>query len=244
VVSLIGMIEHFHAADFTYPDGTQIERTIKTFWVSTSNLPDSRHKLIADAMYWGADYMLCLDADHTFPPETLARLWSHNLPIVGCNYARRIFPTAPTAAKYIAETEEDDRQALVYTTAEKAALGELEEVAHLGMGVVLFDMRIFDRLQLASEQRGEKNFLPLFKFAESASGASGIGEDVYFFRKCREAGIKVVCDHGLSWEIGHIHECEMSNFTACEHKEEWQAAQQAQAEKYEQKAEAILAAAE
>lgn len=242
VVSLVGMLNHFHTANITNPDGTPLERTVKVFWVSTSNLQDSRTKLAFDAMLWGADYMLWLDADHTFPAETLARLWAHNLPIVGCNYARRILPTAPTAAKYIAETPEDDRQALVYTTAEKAAEGELEEVAHLGLGVCMMDMRIFDALQARSEEKGEKNFLPLFKFAESEDGASGLGEDVYFFRKCRDAGIKVICDHGLSWEIGHIHEYEVTNQTACVHKEKWDERQQAQRAKYTQQVEQLAAA--
>jgi hypothetical protein len=243
VVSLIGMLNHFHTANITDPDGAPLERTVKVFWVSTSNLPDSRTKLCFDAMLWEADYMLWLDADHTFPPETLARLWAHNLPIVGCNYARRIIPTAPTAAKFVADDAEGDKKALLYTTIEKAAAGELEEVAHLGLGVCMMDMRVFDALQAASEARGEKNFLPLFKFAESDDEMSGLGEDVWFFRKCRDAGIRIVCDHGLSWEVGHIHEYEVTNQTACVHKEKWDEKQAATREKYNQRVEQISAAA-
>lgn len=242
-VSLIRMLNHFHTANFKNADGDQLDRIVEVFWVSTSNLIQSRHQLVADATYWGADYMLWLDADHTFPPDTLARLWTRNLPIVGCNYARRIIPTAPTAAKFLATNEEDDRQALVYTTPEKAAANELEEVAHMGLGVCLMDMRIFDVLQAKSEEQGKRSMLPLFEFCASDDGTSPLGEDVFFFRKCREAGFKIYCDHGASWEIGHIHEAEMSNATACNHKEKWAEKTKEIADRYEAQYQAAVAAA-
>lgn len=235
-VSLIRMLNHFHTANFTNPDGSPLERIVEVFWVSTSNLLQSRHKLVMDALNWGADYLLWLDADHTFPPDALARLWSHNLPIVGCNYARRIIPTAPTAAKFVADDHESDAKALVYTTAEKAHAGEVEEVNHLGLGLCLMDMRVLDAIQVRSEEKGEKNFLPLFKFQTNDEGTSEIGEDVYFFNKCRDAGVKVYCDHALSWEVGHIHEAIMWNSTAVAHKEKWAEQQKAAWEKIEARA--------
>jgi hypothetical protein len=30
-------------------------------------LPESRHRLVAEALAMDADYLLCMDADHTFP---------------------------------------------------------------------------------------------------------------------------------------------------------------------------------
>lgn len=239
MASLVGMLNHFHTANITDAEGEPLERIVEVFIVSTSNLLQSRHKLFADALYWGADYALWLDADHTFPRDTLARLWSHNLPIVGCNYSRRCIPTAPTAAKIVTDDDNEDHKNLVYTTPEKAADGIVEEVSHLGLGVCLIDMRVLDSIQARSEELGEKNFLPLFKFETNESGQSEIGEDVFFFNKCRDAGHSVYCDHGLSWEVGHIHEAVMTCATANNQRDKWVEQQQAQIAKYEQKAKAL-----
>lgn len=217
IQSLANMLTHFMSANIIDKDGNPIGREVDTFIVSSSMLTQSRHMLVAEALKWGANYMLWLDADHVFPPDTLARLWAQNLPVVGCNYARRCIPTAPTAAS------SEEAGGLIYTTAEKAAAGEVEKVSHLGFGVCLMDMRIFDVLEYHAEQKGEKSFLPLFAFETTRDGLSVRGEDVFFFNKLRDAGIDIWCDHGLSWEVGHIHETIMTNEHAVKQKEKWEA---------------------
>jgi len=236
VASLVQMLNHFHTANYTDSDGNPLDRIVEVFWVSTSNLLQSRHKIIADATFWGADYLLFMDADHTFPKDALARLWAHNLPIVGCNYSRRILPTAPTAAKIVTNDDNEDHKNLVYTTVEKAAAGEVEEVDHLGLGLCLMDMRCIDAVQAYAEDNGQKNFLPLFKFETNEDGSSEIGEDVYFFQKLKKAGIKAYCDHALSWEVGHIHEAIMWCSTAVKQRELWAERQKELFEKFEQRA--------
>src|SRR6478609_6135678 len=152
-------------------DGEPVALEITTFVVSCSMLTESRHRLVAEALAWGADHMLCLDADHMFPAQSLARLWAHNLPVVGCNYARRAEPTAPTAAM---------SEGLCYTTRAKAEGGLVEEVSHLGLGLCLIDMRVFDRLQVEAEDRGQACFLPVSASTEKPDGIGVIGEDVFF----------------------------------------------------------------
>jgi hypothetical protein len=217
--SLANMLIHFMSANITDHDGNQIEREVEMIMVACSMLTESRHKLVAEALFWEADYMLWLDADHVFPPDTLARLWAHNKPVVGCNYARRCTPTAPTAAKTV--SEDDDHKNLVYTTIEKASAGDLEQVDHLGFGVCLMDMRIFDALETRAEEKGENSFLPLFRFETAENGIGVIGEDVFFFKKLKDAGIPVYCDHALSWEVGHIHERLMMNSHAVVQEAQW-----------------------
>src|SRR3546814_14839214 len=80
---------------------------------------------------------------------------------------------------------------------------------------------IFDKLQVAAEAKGEKSFMPLFLFQLKEDGMGIIGEDVHFFRKCRDAGLKVHCDHGVSGEVGHISEAIISNADACAQKAAW-----------------------
>ena len=96
--SLANMLVFSLGADVRGPAGEPVELELETFMVSCSMLTESRHRLVAEALAWDADYMLCLDADHVFPPDTLVRLLAHSLPAVGANYPRRFAPTAPTAA--------------------------------------------------------------------------------------------------------------------------------------------------
>lgn len=235
--SLANMMIHFLSANITDADEKPIKTELEVIMVSCSMLTESRHKLVAEAMFWGADYMLWLDADHVFPPDTLARLWAQNKAVIGCNYARRCIPTAPTAAKHI--SDEDDRKNLVYTTKEKTDAGEVEEVDHLGFGVCLMDMRIFDVLEAKAEEKGEKSFLPLFRFETAENGIGVIGEDVFFFKKIREAGIPVHVDHALSWEVGHIHEQIMTNAHAVAQLDRWNDVKAKTVKRFEDRADEV-----
>src|SRR3546814_15703246 len=79
---------------------------------------------------------------------------------------------------------------------------------------------IFYKLHVAAEAKGEKSFMPLFLFQLKEDGMGIIGEDVHFFRKCRDAGLKVHCDHGVSVEDGHISEAVICNADACAQNDE------------------------
>lgn len=216
--SLATMIIHTGQANIVDQSDAPVRVEMEVFMVSCSMLTESRHRLVAEALAWGADYMLCLDADHTFPADTLVRLLGHGLPVVGCNYARRFTPTAPTAAVHASD---DDDKGLLYTTLGKAEAGIVEECAHLGFGVLLIDMRIFDALQAHAEANGDGNFLPLFKFVETENKIGMVGEDVFFFRKLAEAGVRPFVDHRLSWEVGHIFEVVLWNQTTLNHRDKW-----------------------
>lgn len=212
--SLAALIAHTASARLTGEDGEPIHVEIETFMVSSSMLVESRHRLVGEAIHWNADYMLWLDADHTFPHDAFCRLWARNLPVVGCNYPRRHTPTAPTAGALDG--------GLLYTTLEKAIAGEVEACAHLGFGCCLINMKVFDVLQHHAEEHGEGSFLPLFEMRGSLGNGGMQGEDVFFFRKLREAGVTPFCDHGLSWEIGHLHEIILTNAHACAQQEKWE----------------------
>lgn len=188
-------------------DGNPVTPEFEIFMVSSSLLCESRNRLVAEAINWEADYMLWMDADHVFPCDALLRLLSKSQLVVGCNYARRFSPTSPTASKY----GEDDEMDLVWTTQEKAAAGELEEVAHLGLGLCLIDMRVYAILEAQAEEEGKEHFWPLFIQPPTPDGIRCVGEDVSYFKKLREAGIKIFCDHELSWEVGHIGEQLLTN---------------------------------
>lgn len=220
-LSLSQALVHFMGCKLIDSDGEPLEREIELFMVSCSMLTESRHRLVAEAIAWGATHLLWMDADHVFPPDAIPRLLAHNRDVVGCNYARRFVPTAPTAAKHVTDEDGKDNKNLVYTTREKAHDGEIEEVDHLGFGLCLMNMQVFDMLQIKADA-DDGNFLPLFQFTPTENKVGMIGEDVFFFRKCREAGARIYCDHALSWEVGHIHEQILTNAHAESHKDRWE----------------------
>lgn len=230
-LSLGSALSAFYEAKLVDADGNDIPRVAEIFMVSSSLLTESRTRLFAEAYMWNATHLLWLDADHCFPRDTILRLFSHGVDIVGANYPRRHTPTAPTACKITVDDNGDDYKNLVYTTKEKAEAGELEEVAHLGFGVCLMNMRVVDMLQ-AEADKADGNFMPLFDMVTKPGKKGVIGEDVFFFGKCREAGAKVYCDHGLSWEVGHLFETILTNAHALTQRDEWDKFNRDKAERF------------
>jgi hypothetical protein len=198
-------------------DGEIVTPQIETIIVSCSLLTESRNRLVAEAIHAEADYMLWMDADHVFPDYALLQLLSHNLPVVGCNYARRFTPTAPTASR---EKDEGGKE-LIWTTRDKMEAGEVEQIGHMGLGLCLMDMRVFGKLEQQAISEGKEHFWPLFRIDPTEDGIAFVGEDVYFFKRIREAGIPVYCDHRLSWEVGHLHETILTNAHCEAQRDKW-----------------------
>jgi hypothetical protein len=65
------------------------------------------------------------------------------------------------------------------------------EVKAAGLGFASVKQKVFESIEY-----------PWFKVDEGKSFSSMIGEDVYFFRKAREAGFKVICDPRI--RPGHV----------------------------------------
>lgn len=221
-LSMASAIAAFYEAKIVDDDGNDLARAVEIFMVSSSNLPESRTILLGDALKWQATHLLWLDADHVFPRDAILRLLSHGKDVVGANYPRRFTPTSPTACRIDKTEDGEDYKNLVYTTPEKAQAGEVEEVAHLGFGLCLMNMRVLDMLQDEADKT-TGNFLPLFEMAAAPDGKGLIGEDVYFFNKCRKAGARIYCDHALSWETGHLYETILTNAHALRQRDEWDA---------------------
>lgn len=229
IQALTDAMRFFYETPILDEHGEECVKQARMFIVSSSMLTESRHKLVAEAVFWGATHCLWLDADHTFPEDTIHRLLSHNLPIVAANYSRRCIPTAPTAALL-------DGKGLCYTTREKAEAGELEPVAHVGFGVCLMDVQVLEALQYHSEQVGSGSYLPLFHMEVKPGGGGIIGEDTFFFKKCRAAGVGVVVDHALSWEVGHLSDIVMTSGMAVQHRDAWEGGMENARQRYEDRA--------
>lgn len=152
--------------------------------VKSTLLPDQRNSLVKRALEHGATHLLWFDADMTFPKDALVRLLDHDKDIVGVNYSTRRHPAMPTV--------EAPDGGLMYIT--PGATG-LAEVSRMGFGLVLTKASVFDKIEK-----------PYFALAYRPKMDDFTGEDVYFCRKAREAGITPFIDLGLSQQVGHLGE--------------------------------------
>ncbi len=154
------------------------------------------------------DWLFFMDSDQTFPPETLERLMSWDLPIVSGLYFKPYGKPVPHAYKYMWEEakkyegpeDQADHFYLALTSEVAAYLvkyqttlakGELAtalmpgkredliECDGVGAGCLLIHKRVFDAIEK-----------PYFK----CNPGTFIGEDFYFCRKVREAGFKIYLD--------------------------------------------------
>ena len=165
------------------------------YFTSRGSLVALRRNLIAErALSCGADWLLWIDADQSFPPDTLKRLLAHRLDFVGCNIPIRYDPIGPTAGRL----GEDGRVRHIWT---EPGNKNVEPVDVLGMGVCLVHRRVFE--------------------AAKAPWFGGTAEDHEFCLKSAQAGFRPHVDHGLSWEIGHVGERMLTNQDALDDRDRW-----------------------
>lgn len=145
----------------------------------------ARRNLVKRALETDCTHILFLDSDMRFPRNTLVRLLSHGVPIVGANYSTRGTPSIPVSFR--SSENSKDR---VYTEPDSTGL---EAVDGTGFGVMLIDMEVFRALPQ-----------PWFSF-EWKTPSHMVGEDLYFSRKARaELGLDTLIDHDLSKEVKHV----------------------------------------
>lgn len=161
----------------------------------SSELAKSRNLLIRDAIASGADRMLWLDSDHIFPDWALLRLLSIDLPVIGITQPTRSTTPLPTAC------QSDGSR--VYTTPEMVRDKVVEQVAAIGLGICLIDLKIVPQLEAQAAKEG-RTLYPLFDRTMTGDPEKSDGEDAYFCRRLHAAGIPIHVDHLLSWETKHI----------------------------------------
>lgn len=130
-------------------------------------------------------HMLWLDSDMTFPPNLFHRLYSHDLPMVACNYVKRSVPAFPNSRALNGK--------LIGTAKETRGLEEAESA---GFGAVLMQREVF-----------ENTPKPWFDtvWLDKGDKLELLGEDVFFFRKARKlADYPLFIDHSISQKIGHV----------------------------------------
>jgi hypothetical protein len=154
-----------------------------------SYLAKNRRDLVEYFLKTEFEYILWLDSDMAFPPDAGQRLLEHDADIVACNYRRRRFPNPSFVAsryngKFFNEPEEVEL---------KEDSPETEFVDSIGLGCCLMKKGVFDKVKS-----------PYFMIDFDKKKKIEIGEDIYFFKQCKENGIRVMCDNALSKSLSHI----------------------------------------
>lgn len=149
---------------------------------------DSRNKLAKQAIEVGADYVLWLDSDMIFQPDTLEKLMEDDVDIVSGLYFRRVAPFTPVLFKELTETSwkgYDDYPPSLF------------EVQGVGFGCVLMKTEVL--LDIAT------------KYGNWFTPVNGYGEDLSFCLRAKTMGYKMFCDPEV--KLGHVgHSVVTENF--------------------------------
>lgn len=148
----------------------------------------SRNNLAALAIKNGVDYILWLDSDMMFPPETLEAMLKtikeqEGDVILTGMYCRRVAPYHPTLFK----TLDIENENATWTDFKEIPDG-LFEVEGCGFGCVLAPTSAFVDVQA--------------KFGRMFSPIGDVGEDLSFCWRARQCGWKFICDPSI--ELGHV----------------------------------------
>lgn len=152
---------------------------------------DARNKLAALAVENESDYILWLDSDMVFPPNTLERMMGvldehPEIDILSGLYFRRGHPFTPVL---FSKLEVNKEGTLEWEDCTDVPDG-LFEVAGCGFGGVL--MRTDCLLDIAAKEGGGVWFTPFIN----------AGEDLAFCVRARQNGYRIFCEPSI--EFGHM----------------------------------------
>lgn len=156
-------------------------------------IAENRNYAVIQAKKNGSDYLLFVDDDMTFPPETAEKLLALGRHVVGVKSYSRLIPTTPTVG--LMDESGNYKSPDKYPSWELKIPEESFQCYFVGAGIMLIDMTVFERLTE-----------PYFAFSTYESGQVKNGEDGYFCDQVRNKGMEVWCDPTIS--VGHLGEYE------------------------------------
>lgn len=154
---------------------------------------ENRNYCVEQAKRNGSEYLLFIDDDMTFPPNTLESLLSHKKEVVGVRSYSRCFPLSQTVG--VQDKNGDYMHPNKHMPHQLELPPELTEVYFVGMGIGLIDLKVFEKIKS-----------PYFMFTYDKNGQVKNGEDGTFCAKVKKEGMKVWCDPTIP--VGHLGEHE------------------------------------
>lgn len=150
----------------------------------SSRIAFNRNFLVEQARYAKATHLLYIDSDMIFPEDSLKRLLSHDVEIVGATASRR--------------SENDDAIGVTLDGERLQVSSDLVKMKLLGPPLMLIKMSVFNKLRAPWFAEP-----PRYMVENDISDTSLMAEDEYFCHTAIAAGLNIWCDVGLSMEIGH-----------------------------------------
>lgn len=155
-------------------------------------IAENRNYCVVQAQRNNSEYLLFVDDDMVFPPETLDCLITQKKKVIGVNSYSRCLPPSSTVG--LMDEQGNYKHPDKYAAFEMQIPSDPFEAYFVGAGVMLIEMTVFQDLEQ-----------PYFEF-QSENGMVVNGEDGTFCDKVRKAGHEVWCDPTL--DIGHLGEYE------------------------------------
>lgn len=147
----------------------------------------ARNNLATKAVQMDADFVLWLDSDMVFPPDTLERLYNdykaEKGDIISGVYFRRVAPFKPVLFDKLDITE-----AGTFTTEFDKIPDDIFEVQGCGFGCVLMPAEVLMDV--------------IGKFGNPFDPLPTAGEDLSFCWRARQCGYRIVCDPSIT--LGHV----------------------------------------
>jgi hypothetical protein len=166
--------------------------TWQPFFSAAMPIDANRNQLTKQALDWGADYLLFLDVDQTFPPDMIGRMLDRlaadqQIGAVSGMAFKKGPPYPPIFAKF-----NDALDPQIMASIDPVLHGDLILADVIGMGCVLVPRCIF-----------ELTPYPWFLYTVyDKTGEIGVTEDVYFCNRVQQLGFKIVVDSQIN--SGHI----------------------------------------
>lgn len=149
-------------------------------WAVTGDRIVGRNKCVEQALEANADWLMFLDDDHVFAPNTLERLLAHDVPVVGALYLQRMMPFLP-----VAYAHKDENNVYHNVNLHNHGENDLIQVAAVGTGGMLIRSEILRAMEP-----------PWFEHGRAS-------EDLIFCDKVYELGLgPIYCDLGA--RLGHV----------------------------------------
>jgi len=177
--SLIQMIFHFSRNQIY--EGVE-DQTLQYMPMEGSGIGAMREALVLEALKHDYTHVLFIDEDMGFKPNALHVLAQRKLPIVGCNYPKRVKDGGFTALSL------DQSRRLV---TDEQTTG-LERAYYTGFGFCLVERQVFEQVEK-----------PWFLIGYNLTTNTYSTEDAAFGKRLIDAGVEWHCDHDASKLIWH-----------------------------------------
>lgn|SRR5574341_269474 len=161
------------------------------FWEGrwrTTDVEKGRYQVIKDQFF--GDYILWIDGDQVFPPDTLIRLASHNKPIVGTMVVSKDPPHSVVTG--VGNKTQGFRSLLDWTSNSLITMDESDCYMVTGFGCILIKREVFEAFPDGNP------FLKIFCPAVN----DNLGEDWSFCVRAKELGFSTYVDTSIP--VGHI----------------------------------------